>query len=92
MHRTYILILCALIAASVIYLLLIAPIVRAMGSAPSSEQQAAFLKFALSNHTWNQPIIELLEAAKDSDIPVIVPEIGAPFNPLEPLPQKVWWE
>ncbi|WP_052122351.1 MBL fold metallo-hydrolase [Chelonobacter oris] len=48
-------------------------------------------KFDLAYHTWQDPIIRFLAAAKDKPITTATPKIGQTFT-LENLPQDRWWE
>jgi L-ascorbate metabolism protein UlaG (beta-lactamase superfamily) len=49
-------------------------------------------KFALSIHSWNEPILRFLEAAKDKSFKTIVPIIGSVNNLLEDPQQESWWD
>jgi L-ascorbate metabolism protein UlaG (beta-lactamase superfamily) len=48
-------------------------------------------KFALSMHSWNEPINRFIAAAKDKPFKVIVPKIGAMSNLLTEQPLEPWW-
>ncbi len=49
-------------------------------------------KFALSIHSWNEPILRFLEAAKDKSFKTIVPIIGSVNNLFEDPQQESWWD
>lgn len=48
-------------------------------------------KFPLANHSWNEPIKRLKEAAKN-EIKLTTPMIGEPVVIDSLYPEKVWWE
>jgi L-ascorbate metabolism protein UlaG (beta-lactamase superfamily) len=48
-------------------------------------------KFALSMHSWNEPINRFIAAAKNKPFNVIVPKIGAVTNLLTEQPIEPWW-
>lgn len=48
-------------------------------------------KFRLSMHRWNEPILRILNAAKELDQPVIHPKIGEPVYLDKPFKGEEWW-
>ena len=49
-------------------------------------------KFALSIHSWNEPILRFMKAAKHKDFKTIVPLIGAINNLLDQPKHESWWD
>ena len=48
-------------------------------------------KFALSMHSWNEPIKRFTAAAEQESFNIIVPKIGAVTNLLAPPTLQPWW-
>jgi len=48
-------------------------------------------KFALSMHSWNEPINRFMTAAQNKHFQVIVPKIGAMSNIITEQPLEPWW-
>lgn len=48
-------------------------------------------KFALSLHTWDEPIKRLTARAKETGMPIATPKIGETVVLGRPYPQEAWW-
>ena len=46
-------------------------------------------KFCLSDHAWNQPLLNLLEIAQD--VAITVPRLGEPYTLGTPPKTAPWW-
>jgi L-ascorbate metabolism protein UlaG (beta-lactamase superfamily) len=49
-------------------------------------------KFSLGQHAWDEPIIRLMEAAKNKNLQVIHPLIGEAVDLDKPAFSKEWWK
>lgn len=49
-------------------------------------------KFALSVHSWNEPIHRLEAQLAKTPLPVVTPQIGEPFSLGGPYPRRPWWQ
>ena len=49
-------------------------------------------KFALANHSWDEPVTELLRSVKENDPQVLTPMLGQKINLVNPSALLHWWK
>jgi L-ascorbate metabolism protein UlaG (beta-lactamase superfamily) len=47
--------------------------------------------FALALHAWDEPAESLLALSAGHDLPLLMPQLGAPVEPAQPSPIIPWW-
>jgi L-ascorbate metabolism protein UlaG (beta-lactamase superfamily) len=48
-------------------------------------------KFALANHSWNEPIIRVVKNSAERNVNITTPMIGQPVVISESYPNESWW-
>lgn len=49
-------------------------------------------KFPLANHPWDEPLIQVTEAAKAQGVSLLTPQIGQVVSLDDPQPTGPWWQ
>ena len=49
-------------------------------------------KFTLANHTWDEPVTELLKSVKENDPEILTPMIGQKVDLKNPVGMVEWWK
>lgn len=49
-------------------------------------------KFSLGNHAWDEPIIKVVNLAKEIDLPMLTPMIGEEVKLKDTMSFPAWWE
>ena len=70
---------------------------QAVRAADELEAQSMMLahvgRFSIASHSWDEPFVRVVEAAKDKDFRLLTPRIGEPVW-IDGTQQKFtrWWE